>query len=386
MVTEPAEPEGLTRWNFGTAGKSRGPGGVAVGMTHLFAPLTLRSLTIRNRIWVSPMCQYSADNGMPSDWHLVHLGQFAIGGAGLVLAESSAVTASGRISRYDTGLWSDEQVPAWRRIVEFVHAQGAAVGVQLNHAGRKASTGRPWEPVGSVPEAQGGWQPVAPSPVAFGRNAEPRALTSAEVAEIPGQFAAAARRAVAAGFDTVELHLAHGYLGHQFYSPLSNHRTDRYGGDFEGRVRLPLEIVTAVRAAVGEDVPVLSRISATDWTEGGWTLEDSVELARRLASAGTDLIDVSTGGNVPAAEIPVGPGYQVPFAERIRTETGLPTGAVGMITEPEQAETVLASGAADVVSLARELLRDPHWPLRAAAELGVGVTWPKQYERAMPAA
>lgn len=368
--------------SHGAIGKLNGQGGVGLGMSHLFTPLTVRGLTVRNRIWVSPMCQYSATDGVPDDWHLVHLGQFAVGGAGLVLTESTAVTPHGRISPYDAGLWSDQQIPAWRRIVDFVHAQGAAAGMQLNHAGRKASTRRPWETPGSIPEAEGGWPTVAPSPISFGRYAEPRALTSTELAELPDLFADAARRAIAAGFDTVEVHLAHGYLGHQFYSPLSNHRSDDYGGDFDGRVRLPLEIVAAVRAAVGSQVPVLARISATDWIDGGWTADESVELARRLVTRGADLIDTSTGGNAPDADIPVGPGYQVRFAERIRTEAGVPTGAVGMITEPDQAEKILDSGAADVVLLARELLRDPHWPLRAAATLGEDVAWPEQYARA----
>ncbi len=350
----------------------------------LFTPITLRGTTVRNRVWVSPMCQYSSVDGLPNDWHLVHLGQFAAGGAGLVMTEASAVVPEGRISPQDAGIWNDEQVAAWRRVVDFLHARGATAGMQLAHAGRKASTRRPWEGHGSVGPDDGGWTSVAPSAEAFADYAEPHALSAEEIAALPGAFAAGARRALAAGFDAVELHFAHGYLVHQFLSPLSNHREDAYGGSFENRTRLAVEILAAVRAEVGADVPVLARISATDWTDGGWDEDDSVALARALADAGADLVDTSTGGNSPHADIPVGPGYQVPFAERIRRETGVPTGAVGMISEPAHAEKVVATGQADVVLLARALLRDPHWPLRAAHELGVDdeVTWPEQYARA----
>jgi 2,4-dienoyl-CoA reductase-like NADH-dependent reductase (Old Yellow Enzyme family) len=355
--------------------------------SQLFTPIRLKQTTVRNRIWVSPMCQYSAVDGVPDDWHLVHLGSFARGGAGLVFTEATAVTPEGRISPADTGLWNDVQQQAWSRVVDFIHGQGATAGIQLAHAGRKASTQRPWEGRGAVEDADGGWQPVAPSAVAFPGLREPRALTGDELAELVEAFAAAARRAVAAGFDVLEVHAAHGYLLHEFLSPLSNQRSDEYGGSFENRARLLVEVVEAIKLAVGEQVPLVVRLSATDWVEGGWTADDSVRLARLLGAAGVDLVDVSSGGNAPA-DIPVGPGYQVQFARRIREEAGVPTGAVGMITEAKQAEDVVADGSADVVLLARALLRNPHWALAAATELGVapgeGVTWPDQYLRAVP--
>ena len=351
-------------------------------MSALFTPLQLRDVTVRNRVWVSPMCQYSAVDGVPNDWHLVHLGQFAAGGAGLVFTEASAVVPEGRISPQDAGIWNDEQVAAWRRIAEFVRGQGATAGMQLAHAGRKASTYRPWETPGTVPPADGGWEAVGPSAEAFGTYATPREITAEEIAALPAAFATAARRALDAGFELVELHFAHGYLVHEFLSPLSNHRTDAYGGDLDGRTRLATEIAAAVRAEVGEAVPVLARISASDWADGGWTADDSVELARRLAAVGVDLVDASSGGNTTNPDIPVGPGYQVPFAERIRAEAGVPTGAVGMITDPEHAEKVVAGGSADAVLLARAMLRDPHWALRAADVLGAEATWPVQYRRA----
>ncbi|GAA1344983.1 NADH:flavin oxidoreductase/NADH oxidase [Saccharothrix algeriensis] len=353
-------------------------------MSALFSPLILRSVTLPNRIAVSPMCQYSARDGFPDEWHLVHLGSRAVGGAGLVLAEATAVQAVGRISPEDTGLWDDAHVEAWRPITAFIRAQGAVPGVQLAHAGRKASTYSPFAAGhGGVPDAEGGWTPVAPSAVPFDESYRaPVELDGAGVARVVSDFAAAARRAVAAGFEVVEVHAAHGYLLHQFLSPLSNRRTDRHGGSLENRTRLAREVTAAVRAAVGEDVPVLVRVSATDWVEGGWTPEDTVVLARELAAAGADLVDVSTGGNVPRAEIPVGPGYQVPFAETVRREADVPVGAVGLITEARQAERVVADGSADLVLLARELLRDPYWPRRAAGELGAQVTPPKQYARA----
>jgi 2,4-dienoyl-CoA reductase-like NADH-dependent reductase (Old Yellow Enzyme family) len=354
-------------------------------MSHLFTPVRLRSTTIRNRVWVAPMCQYSAVDGVPDDWHLVHLGSFARGGAGLVLTEATAVSPEGRISPADTGIWNDEQLAAWARIVEFVHAQGATAGMQLGHAGRKGSTRPPFEGRGSVPVGEGGWPTLAPSAVAFPGLAEPRELTAADIDRVVDDFTAAAGRALRAGFDVLEIHAAHGYLLHQFLSPLSNRREDEYGGSFDNRVRLLLRIVDAVRASVPDETPLLVRISATDWVEDGWTGDDSVALARQLQAHGVDLVDVSTGGNV-LADIPVEPGYQVPFARRIRDEAGVPTGAVGLITEPKQAEEIVAAGQADVVLLARALLRDPHWALRAAHELGVpvgdGVDWPKQYLRA----
>ncbi|MGW4060356.1 NADH:flavin oxidoreductase/NADH oxidase [Amycolatopsis sp. NPDC004747] len=349
-------------------------------MSRLFSPITVRGLTLPNRAWVSPMCQYSATDGLPGDWHLVHLGQFAAGGAGLVLTEATAVTPEGRISPQDTGIWTGEQAEAWRRIVAFVHGQDTAIGMQLAHAGRKGSTRRPWEGQGSVPPEDGGWPSVGADAQPFGPYAPARPLTTDEVAALPEAFAKAARRAVDAGFDVLELHFAHGYLVHQFLSPLSNTRTDRYGGDFDGRTRLALEIADAVRATT--DVPLFARLSATDWTDGGWTVEDSVRLAKLLGERGIDLIDTSSGGNTPHPDIPVGPGYQVPFAERIRAESGLPTGAVGMITDPHQAEAVIAGEQADAVFLARAMLRDPHWPLRAANALGADVRWPDQYARA----
>ncbi len=352
-------------------------------MSLLFEPLTLRGATVRNRIWVSPMCQYSAVDGLPGDWHLVHLGARAVGGAGVVITEASAVSPEGRISPGDTGLWDDAQQEAWRRIVTFVQAQGALIGVQLAHAGRKASALPPWEGRGVVNVEAGGWQPVGPTTAPFPSLATPAELDEAGIRKVRADFVAAASRALAAGFDLVEVHAAHGYLLHSFLSPLSNTRTDGYGGDLAGRMRLTLEVVADVRAAWPADKPLLLRISASDWTDGGWTVEDSVALAKEAASLGVDLVDCSCGGNV-LTSIPVGPGYQVPFAERVRRDAGVPTGAVGLITEPAQAEQVLAEGRADVVLLARELLRDPHWPLRAAAELGAGVPWPVQYERARP--
>jgi len=355
---------------------------VGAGVSHLFSPLTLRGTTTRNRIWVSPMCQYSAIDGMPGDWHLVHLGARAAGGAGLVIGEATAVTPEGRISPADTGLWSDEQAGAWARITAFVRAQGAVPGVQLGHAGRKASTDVPWLGRGTVDPADGGWQAVAPSALASGDGATPRELTEADVAGVVRAFADAAVRADAAGFEVVELHAAHGYLLHQFLSPLSNRRTDRYGGDFAGRTRLLLEVVDAVRRVWPDGRPLLVRVSATDWADGGWDLDQTVQLARDLVGHGVDLVDVSSGGLVPHQQVVTGPGYQVPFARAVREGSGLPTAAVGLITEPAQAEQVLAEGSADAVLLARAVLRDPMWPLRAAHELGVDVAWPPPYDRA----
>ena len=344
-------------------------------MSKLFESLTLRGLTVRNRIWLAPMCQYSVErrDGVPTDWHLVNLGARAQGGFGLLLTEATAVTAGGRISPQDTGLWNDTQRDAWARIVDFVHGQGAAIGVQLAHAGRKASTYRGFadEPQhGSVPADDGGWPTVSASPEAFPGYDAPREMTTDDIAAVVAAFGEAARRAVEAGFDTVEIHGAHGYLVHQFLSPLANHRTDGYGGSFEGRTRLLVEIVDAVRANVPGTMPVLVRLSATDWTEGGWDADQTVAVSAVLKDHGVDLVDVSSGGAV-LAEIPVGPGYQVPFARAVREGSGLPSGAVGLITSPQQAETVLTSGDADVVLLARAALREPAWPQRAAAELGV---------------
>lgn len=354
-------------------------------MSQLFTPITLRDLTVRNRVWVSPMCQYSAVDGVPNDWHLVHLGSFARGGAGLVVTEATAVLPEGRISPADTGLWNDEQQQAWSRIVDFIHGQGAAAGIQLAHAGRKASSHAPWVGRGPASDADGGWEPVAPSPSAYPGLREPRALDAEGIAGVVAAFGEAAERSLAAGFDVLEIHAAHGYLLHEFLSPLSNQRDDEYGGSFDNRARLLLDVVAEVRRRVPAGVPLVARISATDWLDDGWTAEESVRLAGLLKDAGVDLVDVSTGGNAPA-EIPLEPGYQVTFARRIREEAGIPTGAVGLITEAKQAEEVVADGSADVVLLGRALLRDPHWALRAAHELGVevgsGIGWPQQYLRA----
>jgi 2,4-dienoyl-CoA reductase-like NADH-dependent reductase (Old Yellow Enzyme family) len=353
-------------------------------VSQLFTPITLRDVTVRNRVWVSPMCQYSAVDGVPNDWHLVHLGSLARGGAGLVFTEATAVVPEGRISPEDTGLWNDEQQAVWARIVDFVHRQGATAGIQLAHAGRKAST---WSGFtgqhGGVPDEDGGWTPVGPSAAPYPGLRDPAPLDADGIARVVTAFGDAAERALVAGFDVLEVHAAHGYLLHEFLSPLSNERDDEYGGSFDNRVRLVLEVVREVRSRVPAGTPVVVRISATDWAEGGWTEDDSVRLATLLVGEGVDLVDTSTGGNAPA-RIPVGPGYQVPFARQVREQAGIPTGAVGMITEPKQAEEILAEGSADVVLLARELLRDPHWPLRAAYELGDAdaADWPVQYSRA----
>jgi 2,4-dienoyl-CoA reductase-like NADH-dependent reductase (Old Yellow Enzyme family) len=353
-------------------------------MSLLFSPLRVRATTFANRIGVSPMCQYSAVDGVPNSWHLVHLGSRAIGGAGLVISEATAVQARGRISPQDAGIWTGAQVDAWRPITAFIREHGAVPAVQLAHAGFKASTHRPWdERSGLIPVEDGGWETVSSGAAAFGPGYPvPVALDAAGIAEVVSAFAESARRAVDAGFGAVEVHAAHGYLLHQFYSPVTNHRTDDYGGSLVNRMRLPIEVVSAVRAAVGDDIPVLVRISATDWVDEGWTGADSVLLAGSLGQAGADVIDCSTGGIVPHATIPVGPGYQVRFAEVIRRKADVRTAAVGMITDAGQAETVLTDGAADLVLLGRELLRDPYWPQHAARELGADVPRPHQYLRA----
>jgi 2,4-dienoyl-CoA reductase-like NADH-dependent reductase (Old Yellow Enzyme family) len=349
---------------------------------HLFTPLPLRSVTLRNRIAVSPMCMYSAVDGRATDWHLVHLGARAVGGAGLVVFEATAVEPRGRISPADLGLWEDGQIEPLARIVRFVEAHGAVAALQLAHAGRKASVRAPWEGGGPVPAADGGWIPVAPSPLPFaGGYPIPAALDREAIRGVVASFAAAARRAAAAGFRALEVHAAHGYLLHQFLSPLSNRRDDAYGGSFENRTRLAREVVEAVRAAWPEQLPLLVRISATDWVPGGWDADQSVELARALEPL-VDLVDVSSGGLAASAQVPAGPGYQAAFAERIRREARIATGAVGMIVSPEQADHVVRSGQADLVLLAREVLRDPHFPLRAAKALGHEGPWPKQYLRA----
>jgi 2,4-dienoyl-CoA reductase-like NADH-dependent reductase (Old Yellow Enzyme family) len=354
---------------------------------HLFTPLTIRDVTLRNRIVVAPMCQYSSTDGFADDWHLVHYGGFATGGAALVLTEATAVLPEGRISPQDLGIWDDAHLEMLARIARFARGQGAAMGVQLAHAGRKASTQRPWEGRGRVAPDAGGWEPVvAPSAIAFWDD-YPRAvaLDEAGIVRVVRAFADGARRALDAGMQMIELHAAHGYLLHQFLSPLSNARTDRWGGSFENRTRLVREVVASIRAAWPERLPLWVRLSATDWAPEGtaaWTLEESVELSRLLAREGVDLIDCSSGGNSPRFGAAVGPGYQVPFAATIRAGAGVMTGAVGLVTDPAQAETIVRTGQADVVLLARELLRDPRWPLRAARALGVEGPWPRQYERA----
>jgi len=353
-------------------------------MTQLFSEFRLRNVLFRNRIFVSPMCQYSAIDGMPNAWHVVHLGSRAVGGAGLVMVEATGVSPEGRISPYDLGLWSDTQRDAFRPIVQFIKEQGAVAGIQLAHAGRKGSTDAPWlNGGGPVTENNGGWQPLAPSELPFtAAHAVPRALTKAEIDVVVQQFADTTRRAYAAGFDVVEVHMAHGYLLHEFLSPITNQRTDEYGGSLENRTRLPLAVAKTVRAIWPAERPVFVRLSATDWVNGGWDLEQSIQLARWLKELEIDLIDCSSGGLVADAKIPAGPGFQVPFAAAIRAKAGVPTGAVGLITEPYQAEQIIATGQADVVLLAREFLRDPHWPLHAARRLNVDLPWPKQYLRA----
>ncbi len=349
----------------------------------LFTPYKIKSIELRNRIVVSPMCEYSSVDGFASNWHLVHLGSRAVGGAGLIITEATAVSPEGRISYADLGIYIDGHIEKLKEITDFIHEQGCVAGIQLAHAGRKASHQQPWAGGGQVPSNQpNGWKAVAPSAIAFTDGEEaPLELDKAGIEKIKADFKAAAARALQAGFKLVELHGAHGYLIHEFLSPLSNQRTDEYGGTFENRIRLLLEIIDSVKEAWPDDLPLFVRLSATDWTEGGWGNDDSVALAKVLKEKGVDLIDCSTGGNVATAKIPVGPGYQVQFAEQIRKEANIPTGAVGLITKPNQAENILQQGQADLVILAREMLRDPHFPLRAAHELGYDIKWPLQYER-----
>ncbi len=352
-------------------------------MSQLFQPLKIRDVEFRNRVFVSPMCQYSSDEGVPTDWHLVHLGSRAVGGAACVIVEATGVSPEGRISPWDSGLWSQQQARAFVRINRFIKDQGSVPAVQLAHAGRKASTAQPWNGGGAVPVGSGGWKPLGPSAIAFDEHSPvPREMSIGDIDAVVEQFIASARLSADAGFEVIELHMAHGYLLHEFLSPLANHRTDQYGGSLENRMRLPLRIASAVREVWPAGLPLFVRISATDWAEGGWDLPQSVLLAKKMKEIGIDLIDCSSGGQVPHAKIPLGPGYQVPFAEAIRRETGIATGAVGMITEAHQAEKIITSGQADVVLLARELLRDPYWPLHAAKELGAKIEWPKQYGRA----
>jgi 2,4-dienoyl-CoA reductase-like NADH-dependent reductase (Old Yellow Enzyme family) len=351
----------------------------------LFSPLQLRSVTFNNRIGVSPMCQYSSHDGFATDWHLVHLGSRAQGGPGLVMVEASAVTPEGRISSADLGIWKDDHIARLRQIASFIHSQGVRAGIQLAHAGRKGSMSSPFGGERLLTPEEGQWQPVAPSAIPFSSSyAVPQSLDRAGIASIIGAFALAARRAFAAGFDLVEIHAAHGYLLHEFMSPLANHRTDDYGGSFHNRIRLTLEVIDAVRAEWPAHLPLFVRISATDWVEGGWSADDSVELSRLMRQHGVDLVDVSSGGQVPDAKIPVGPGFQAPFAARIRAEAQIPTAAVGLITEPAQANEIVSTGKSDLVFLAREMLRDPYWPLHAAAALAEPADWPGQYLRAAP--
>jgi 2,4-dienoyl-CoA reductase-like NADH-dependent reductase (Old Yellow Enzyme family) len=351
---------------------------------HLFEPLAIRGVTFRNRIAVSPMCQYSCEDGFANDWHLAHLGARAIGGAALVLTEANAVSPEGRISPADLGLWKDEQMEPLARIVRFIQRNGAVPGTQLAHAGRKASTSAPWLGGGTVEAANGGWRPIyAPSAIPFSPSSlQPEALDQDGITRIVGSFGDAARRAYACGFKVIELHAAHGYLLNEFLSPLSNRRIDEYGGSFENRTRMLREVIEGIRKEWPEDLPLFLRISASDWAEGGWTIQDSVELAGVVKPLGVDLVDCSSGGNIPDAKIPVGPGYQVPFAAQVRREGDVMTGAVGMITSPQQADRIIREGDADMVLLAREFLRNPHWPLHAAHALGQQLDWPVQYERA----
>ena len=354
-------------------------------MSKLFEEFKLREIKFRNRIWVSPMCQYSSDDGMPTDWHLVHLGSRAVGGAGLVIVEATAVSPEGRISPQDSGIWSDEHAEKFKPITKFIKEQGAVAGIQIAHAGRKASTAEPWNGGKLVGIQNGGWETIAPSAERFAEGyALPREMSKADIEQATNDFIAAAKRSVEAGFEVIEIHAAHGYLFHEFLSPLSNKRDDEYGGSLENRMRFPLEVARIVREIVPQNLPVFVRISASDWTENGWDLEQSIEFCKRLKEIGTDLIDVSSGGNVPDAKIEIGAGYQVPFAAEIRKRAEIPTGAVGLITNAKQAEQILRNGEADAILMAREFLRDPYFPFHAAKDLGADLDYvPKQYGRAI---
>ncbi|MGE5679853.1 MAG: NADH:flavin oxidoreductase/NADH oxidase [Bacillota bacterium] len=350
-------------------------------MSKLFSSLSIKSLEIKNRIFVSPMCQYSSNDGMPTDWHFVHLGSRAVGGAGLIIVEATAVSPEGRISPDDSGMWNEKHAEAYKRITDFVKQHDSSIGVQLGHAGRKASTYAPWKGSGEVKE--GGWQTIAPSAVPFAEGyPHPKEMTREDIKRVVEDFARAAERSLRAGFQVIELHMAHGYLIHQFLSPLSNFRKDEYGGTLENRCRFALEVAASVRGAIGGDIPLFARISATDWAEGGWDIEQSVYLVKLLKQAGVDLIDCSSGGLVMKASISVGPGYQVSFAEKIKQETGILTSAVGLITSAEQAEQIVLTGQADAVLLGRAMLRNPYWPLHAAKVLRTDINWPEQYLRA----
>ncbi len=351
---------------------------------HLLSPLQIRSVTLRNRIVVSPMCQYSSMDGFANDWHLVHLGSRAVGGAGLVFTEAAAVTAQGRISPEDLGIWKDEHIAPLKRIVDFIHSMGAIAGIQLAHAGRKASTQSPWKGDNVLLESEGGWEVIAPSPIPFSSDRPvPTELDSAGIKAVINEFVEATKRSLLAGFKVIEIHSAHGYLIHEFLSPLSNHRTDEWGGSFENRIRLLCEIVIAVRKTIPETMPLFTRISATDWVEGGWDIEQSVTLAKKLKTLGVDLIDTSSGALLPHVKIPVKVGFQIPFAKEIRERAQIMTGAVGLISDPLLAEEVIASGKADLAFLAREFLREPYWSVKAAQALNQAAPWPKQYQYAI---
>ena len=355
-------------------------------MAHLFEPLTLRNIVLTNRIGIPPMCQYSARDGMAADWHFVHYGSRAVGGAALMIIEATAVAPEGRISPGDLGIWDDKQIEPLARIARFAHEQGCVAALQLAHAGRKASAALGWQAQRTLSKSEGGWTLVAPSPVSFGEGyAVPSELDEAGIRHVIAQFTAGARRAREAGFQIVEIHAAHGYLLHQFLSPLSNRRTDVFGGTFENRTRLVREVVAAVRSEWPERLPLLIRLSATDWVDGGWNVDETVELCRTLKGLGVDLVDVSSAGLVPTAQIPAGPGFQTDFAARVRHEAGIATAAVGLITSPAQADHIVRTGQADMVLLGREILRNPYWPLGAAQALGQAVSWPQQYLRAAPA-
>ncbi|MEO6314849.1 MAG: NADPH dehydrogenase NamA [Chitinophagaceae bacterium] len=354
-------------------------------MAKLFSPLTIKSVTLKNRLVVSPMCEYSSVDGFANEWHLVHLGSRAVGGAGLIITEATAVSPEGRISPDDLGIWKNAHLDKLKTVVSFIHKHGSVAGIQLAHAGRKASAPSPWKGSIQLGKEAGGWQTVAPSAIPFHDNeATPLALTKEGIEKIIADFSAATQRAISAGFKLIEIHAAHGYLIHQFLSPLSNQRTDEYGGSFENRIRLLLEITNAVQAVWPKDLPLFVRISATDWAAGGWNETEASKLAAILKDKGVDLIDCSSGGLVSTQKIPVAPGYQVPFAEKIKKETGILTGAVGLITTAQQAEDILVKGEADLIIMARALLRDPYFPLHAAGELGVDIPWPDQYARAKP--
>ena len=350
-------------------------------MSQLFSPLTIAGKTFKNRAWIAPMCQYSANDGLVGEWHRLHFSSFATGGAGLIVAEATAVTPEGRISIACPGLWNDDQIHAWKPMVDIIHSHGALAGIQLAHAGRKASSFIPWGDHAIATREEGGWQPVAPSPLAFEGYETPRELNQREIEELIESFALSAARAIKAGFDVLEIHAAHGYLLHQFLSPLSNHRTDDFGGSLESRMRLLLQVTDRVREVAGSQVPLFVRISATDWFEGGWNLEEAIELCGALKKLGVDLIDVSSGGLDPRQQIKIGPGYQVPFSAAIRSQVGISTSAVGLITTGPQAEAVLEAGEADAIMVARAALRNPRWALMAAEELNEVIDWPRQIDR-----